>query len=152
MKKERSLIHFHFLVSPFYFSDRNKLKVFLTKQLEKEGKRVETINYIFCSDDYLLQINQQFLKHDTLTDIITFEHSPKGHPLLSDIYISIERVKENALVFKTSFKTEIHRVIFHGALHLCGYKDKTSTEKNKMRQAEERWLEQYFVPRDTVSV
>jgi probable rRNA maturation factor len=142
-------ISFHFLSGSFSFSQRNKLKEFLVKQLKKEGKQVEAINYIFCNDQYLLEMNQQYLKHNTYTDIITFELSPKGQALLSDIYISIERVKENAVSFKTSFKRELHRVIFHGTLHLAGFKDKTAKEKMLMRSKEEEYLTKYFVPRET---
>ena len=87
--------------------------------------------------------------HNTLTDIITFELSAPGDPVVSDIYISVERVKENALIFRTPFYRELHRVIFHGALHLCGYKDKTTQQTQVMRQMEEDALRKYFVPRGT---
>src|SRR6478672_11043579 len=110
-------IYFHHLVDPFHFEQRTSLKAFIRKLLEREGKRLDTINYIFCSDEYLLNLNKKHLKHDTLTDIITFEFNLAGEPLLSDIYISIERVNENAVLFHSSFKRELHRVIFHGALH-----------------------------------
>jgi rRNA maturation RNase YbeY len=116
----------------------------------KEGKQVDTINFIFCTDQYLLGLNKKHLNHDTLTDIITFEYNPPGQALLSDIYISVERVKENALVFKTSFSRELHRVIFHGVLHLCGYKDKKPEESKLMRLKEEEYLKKWFVPRGTV--
>jgi rRNA maturation RNase YbeY len=145
-------IKFHFLSEPFYFPSRNALKAFLLKQLKKEGRVVDAINYVFCDDKYLLSINQQYLQHDTYTDIITFELSPKGQPLISDIYISVERVKENSIQFKTSFKRELHRVIFHGALHLGGYKDKTLGQAHEMRVKEEVWLKNYFVPRGTRKV
>lgn len=151
MKAAVQAIHFHYLVPSFHFPDRSRLKSFLANQLQKEGIDIDTINYIFCDDTYLLQINQQYLKHDTLTDIITFELSPKSQPLLSDIYISVERVKENAAIFKTSFRKELHRVIFHGALHLAGYKDKKKEDQVKMREKENEWLTKYFVPRKTVS-
>ena len=145
-------IHFHYLVPPFHFSNRSGLKRFLYKQLKVEGKSIDSINYIFCDDAYLLQINQQYLKHDTLTDIITFELSPKTQPLLSDIYISVERIKENAKLYQTSFIKELHRVIFHGALHLVGYKDKTKKDSELMRMMENKWLNEYFVSRGTVSL
>jgi probable rRNA maturation factor len=150
MKKEvAGSIRFHFLSGSFSFSNRNALKSFLLKQLQKEGKKVDAINYIFCNDRYLLEMNQQYLKHNTYTDIITFELSPKGQALLSDIYISIERVQENAVLFQTNFKRELHRVIFHGALHLAGYKDKTAKDEMLMRSKEEEYLKKYFVPRET---
>ena len=142
-------IKFHFLTEKFHFSDRNKLKLFILKQLKKEKKAVEAINYIFCDDQYLLEINQQYLNHDTYTDIITFELSPKNQPLLSDIYISIERVQENAKQFNTPFYQELHRVIFHGAIHLAGFKDKTPEQAAIMRQKEDAYLKTYFVPRGT---
>ena len=149
MKKVPQNISFHYLVPPFAFPNRNEIKDFLLKQLKKEGKTVEAINYIFCDDDYLLQMNQQYLEHDTFTDIITFELSPKGQPLVSDIYISVERVKENAATFKTRFTEELLRVIFHGALHLAGYKDKTTEQSDLMRRMENEWLERYTVSRGT---
>ena len=124
--------------------------MFLKRLCMKEGKQVDTINFIFCTDQYLLELNKKHLNHDTLTDIITFEYNPPGQALLSDIYISIERVKENALVFKTSFSRELHRVIFHGVLHLCGYKDKKPEESKLMRFKEEEYLQKWFVPRGTV--
>ncbi|HEV7332651.1 MAG TPA: rRNA maturation RNase YbeY [Flavisolibacter sp.] len=151
MKDTLQVIHFHYLVPPFHFPNRKKLKLFLFQQLKDEGKDVEAVNFIFCDDAYLLQINMQYLKHDTLTDIITFELSPKSHPLLSDIYISIERIRDNAKRYKTNFHHELHRVIFHGALHLAGYKDKKKQDQELMREKENQWLRKYFVPRNTVS-
>lgn len=151
MQEALEAIRFHYLVPSFYFPNRNRLKAFLLEQLSKEGKEVEAINYIFCDDDYLLTINQQYLDHDTFTDIITFELSPKAHPLVSDIYISVERVKENAAQFDSRFTRELHRVIFHGCLHLAGYKDKTKSDEQLMRTKENEWLDTYFVPRSTVS-
>lgn len=142
-------IHFHFLCRPFFFSHRNQLKHFLGKALKKQAKSVEMINYIFCEDSYLLQFNRQFLQHDTYTDIITFELSTKDQPLLADVYISVERVRENAKLFNSSFKRELHRVIFHGMLHLLGYKDKSNKDSVLMRANEEALLKRYFnVPRE----
>ncbi|HEX8315062.1 MAG TPA: rRNA maturation RNase YbeY [Flavisolibacter sp.] len=142
-------IKFHFLAPRFYFPNRNALKAFLSKQLKKEGKSIEAINYIFCTDQYLLEMNQQYLNHDTFTDIITFELSPKGQSLVSDIYISVERVQENARQFQTSFQRELHRVIFHGALHLAGYKDKNKEQSELMRSKEDSYLQAYLIPRGT---
>lgn len=151
MKDALQVIHFHYLVPMFHFPNRTKLKSFLLKQLKKEGKVVETINFIFCDDAYLLNFNQQYLNHDTLTDIITFELSPKSQPLVSDVYISVERVKDNAAHFNTGFSKELHRVIFHGCLHLAGYKDKTKSDQISMQTKENEWLDKYYVPRSTVS-
>lgn len=145
----QSNIHFHYLIDPFFFPNRNKLKYFLEELAKREDQSVDTINYIFCTDEYLLKVNQDYLNHDTYTDIITFQLSPKGQPILSDIYISVERVKENAQQLEQPFIKELHRVIFHGLLHLCGYKDKSKKEALLMRQAEEASLASYFVPRGT---
>ena len=149
MQEETSKIQFHYLINPFHFPDRNKLKSFLISLIQKEGKEVDQINIIFCDDTYLININKEYLKHDTYTDIITFELSLNNAPILSDIYISIERVKENARSYDSSFNKELHRVIFHGCLHLCGYKDKKNEEELKMREKENHYLNQYLVPRGT---
>jgi probable rRNA maturation factor len=142
-------IHFHYMVDPFSFSRRNLLKSFIRSLCNREGKQVDTINYIFCTDKFLLELNRTHLNHDTLTDIITFEYNAPGQPLLSDIYISVDRVKENAPLFQTSFNRELHRVIFHGALHLCGYQDKKAEQSKLMREKEEEYLLKWFVPRGT---
>ena len=101
-----------------------------------EGKKIGDINYIFCDDVYLHKINVQYLQHDTLTDIITFDYT-EGITLNSDIYISIERVRENADIFGVTFEQELLRVLAHGILHLCGYKDKTPADSELMRTKEE---------------
>lgn len=103
-----------------------------------------TLQYIFCSDDYLLQINQNYLQHNTYTDIITFDLSDTATELQGEIYISIDRVAENATQYGVSLNTELHRVIFHGMLHLCGFKDKSTKDKTMMTQAENDCLEAYF--------
>jgi probable rRNA maturation factor len=152
MKDAVQAIQFHYMVPSFYFPRRSSLKTFIYKQLMAEGKEIEAINYIFCDDAYLLQMNQQYLEHDTLTDIITFELSAQRQPLLSDIFISVERVRENASLFHTSFSKELHRVIFHGALHLAGYKDKKHKEQTRMREKENEWMSRYYVPQETVPI
>jgi rRNA maturation RNase YbeY len=111
----------------------------LKNAIAQEGKRLEALTYIFCSDAYLLQINQQFLKHNTYTDIITFDYS-EGDVLQGEIYISIERVRENAAKYKVSFNQELARVMIHGVLHLAGYRDKRPAEKALMRKKEEAYL------------
>lgn len=111
----------------------------LTKVIEDQNNKVGTVNYNFCSDEHLLTINQQFLQHDTYTDIITFDYS--ANLIVSgDIFISIDRVEDNALLYKTPFDQELHRVIVHGVLHLCGYKDKTNQEAAQMRKMEDHYL------------
>ena len=144
LNKVSPTIHFHFLAAPFSFKERTALKKFIAEIFKKEGKKLDSINYIFCSEKYLLKLNQQYLSHDTFTDIITFEYSDRGSPVLSDIYISTERVRANAKLFGTSFNTELHRVIFHGALHLCGYKDKKESQRKIMREKENHYLYEYF--------
>jgi len=112
--------------------------------LETADHKRAMINIIFCSDDALLEINQLYLSHDYYTDIITFDLSDnRKEKLLSDIYISTERVKDNAQHLNTPMETELLRVIFHGVLHLLGFKDKTSHQQKEMRKKEEEWLTAY---------
>lgn len=122
------------------FPGKTALKQFIGELFKKEKKALESITYVFCSDKYLLKINQDFLQHDYYTDIISFELSEKGMPAEAEIYISIDRVKENAKMMGVSFKQEVLRVIFHGALHICGYKDKTRLEQQTMRLKEDVYL------------
>jgi rRNA maturation RNase YbeY len=123
---------------------RTKLKSFINNQCHKEGIKVETLQYVFCSDKYLLDINKRFLKHDFYTDIISFDLSEeKGH-LIGDIFISIDRVKENAKTEGNLYMHELLRVIFHGALHFCGYKDKKPADAKLMRSMEDKWLKAYL--------
>ncbi|ACU58244.1 rRNA maturation RNase YbeY [Chitinophaga pinensis] len=124
--------------------NKTKLKAFIKDLFVQEGQRMKSMQYVFCSDEYLLEINQQFLQHDTLTDIVTFEMGEDPDVTEGEIYISVDRVRENAEKFKVTEEQELHRVIFHGALHLCGYKDKTKDQSAKMRQMENQCLEQYF--------
>ena len=135
---------FFFLEQNISLTRRGTLKEFIENLFVKEKKKLIELTYIFCSDEYLLQINRTHLKHDYYTDIITFDLSESPKATIGEIYISIERVRENAAKLGVSIKEELHRVIFHGALHLCGYKDKTKSEEIKMRQAEERYLSAYF--------
>jgi probable rRNA maturation factor len=120
---------------------RTKLKSFIQDLFKNEGRVLGELSYIFCSDDYLLNINRQFLNHDYYTDIITFDISENSQEVTGEIYISIERVKDNAKHHDQTIQKELLRVIFHGALHLCGYKDKTKTQQAEMRQKEDYYLE-----------
>lgn len=138
-----SRINFFYEVSGFTLKDRGKLKSFLEKTFRKEGRPLESLNYIFVSDKRLLAINRDYLQHDYYTDIISFDLSA-GDDLVGEIYISIDRVRENARALGHSFKSELHRVIFHGALHLCGYKDKSLRDIKLMRKKEEESLSAYF--------
>ena len=137
-------ISYHFLNVNTTFTNRRKLKSFIESIFNKENHQLSALTYIFCTDDYLLGINKQFLNHDTYTDIVTFTLSNPKQPIEGEIYISIDRVTENAITHKATFLQELHRVIFHGALHLCGYTDKTKAAKVVMRQMEDRCLGEYF--------
>lgn len=120
------------------------LKAFIEKQVKKEGLTIESLQYVFCSDKYLLGINKQFLQHDYYTDIISFDLSEVPGQLLAEVYISVDRVKENAKLLDVSYSTELLRVIFHGALHFCGYKDKKPADAKLMRSMEEKWIRAYM--------
>ena len=120
----------------------NQNKKWLNQVISNEAKEEGDITYIFCDDDYLLEKNIRFLNHNTLTDVITFDYC-EGNSVSGDIFISIERVKENSEVFKVDFLTELNRVMVHGLLHLLGYKDKTERESNLMRKKENYYLSKY---------
>ena len=139
----KSKVCFFFEEKQFSLQNRSELKTFIESMFKKEKKKLASINYIFCSDKRLLEINQQFLRHDYYTDIITFDLSETGSTQ-AEIYISIDRVKDNAKTEGVSFKSELYRVIFHGALHLCGYNDKGKAESVIMREKEDSYLLQYI--------
>lgn len=120
--------------------DKLLLKVFLSSIFAEEGFDFKSVSYIFCNDEFLLKLNQQYLKHDTFTDILTFTLSGTSLPIVSEIYISIERVKENAQNLGVNYEDELHRVMIHGILHLCGYEDITQKEKLEMRSKEDYYL------------
>lgn len=132
-------ITFHFL-RPTNFVKRKRMRLLLEQLFTDENKEVETLDIIFCSDPYLLQINQQYLAHDYFTDIITFDLSNPGAGIVGEIYISVDTAKTNAKVFKTLLDNELSRLIIHGALHLCGYTDKKSAEKRAMTDKENQYL------------
>ncbi len=138
----QSKVCFFFDQKKFSLENRVKLKAFIESLFKREKKKLSSINYVFCSDKRLLEINRQFLKHEFYTDIITFDLS-ETDSTQAEIYISVERVRENAKTTGNSFKCELHRVIFHGSLHLCGYRDKTKPEKTKMRKKEDFYLLKY---------
>ncbi len=116
----------------------------LSNVISSENKSEGEINYIFCDDQYLVEINQQYLDHDTLTDIISFDYSI-GNEIHGDVYISIERVKDNAIDFNVSFEEELKRVLVHGVLHYCGYKDKTESDEQLMRSKEDEKIQMFHV-------
>lgn len=133
-------IHYFSNQIDFKLKNPRKTTLWIASVAKKEKTAIGEINYIFCSDEYLLSLNQQFLKHNTFTDIITFDYSEGKKELSGEIYISIDRVADNAAKFKTDFQDELHRVMIHGVLHLAGYKDKKPVEKALMRKKEEACL------------
>jgi rRNA maturation RNase YbeY len=128
----------------FELGDEKLFSNWITKIITSENKLEGQINYIFCNDDYLHKINLQYLNHDTFTDIISFDYSV-GNFLQGDIFISIERVLDNATDFNISLLEELKRVMAHGILHYCGYKDKSSEEQKIMRQKEEQKMKMFHV-------
>jgi probable rRNA maturation factor len=123
--------------------DKKIIMQLLEILFKKEKKQLDFLNYIFCSDEFLLEINRQYLNHDNYTDIITFDLGRPKQSINGEIYISYPRVKENAAIYKVKTSIELLRVIIHGALHLCGYKDKTKSQKLEMRKKEEQYLRIY---------
>ncbi|MEN9296858.1 MAG: hypothetical protein RLZZ197_82 [Bacteroidota bacterium] len=134
----------HFCTEDITFSLKEKLKhkAWLNEVAKQEGKKILELTYVFCSDEYLLQINQEYLNHDTLTDIVTFDNSEDPKKIEGDIFISIERVRENGNKLGTS-ETELERVMVHGLLHLLGYKDKKKEDKALMTEKEDFYIKQY---------
>lgn len=135
-----AIVRFNYAdVKPISFRRKNQVKAFVEEVFRLEGKGLKELNYIFCSDAFLLEINKSFLQHDYYTDIITFDLS-EGGGTVGEVYISIDRVKDNSASHATSYTEELLRVMFHGALHLIGYKDKKKSEITIMRQKEEYYL------------
>ena len=134
----------HFCTEDITFSLKEKLKhkAWLNEVAKQEGKKILELTYVFCSDEYLLQINHEYLNHDTLTDIVTFDNSENPKKIEGDIFISIERVRENGNKLGTS-DTELERVMVHGLLHLLGYKDKKKEDKALMTEKEDFYIKQY---------
>jgi probable rRNA maturation factor len=137
------MISFNYEVE-FTLENETAISEWLSQVILSENKREGDINYIFCDDEFLLGINQEYLNHDTLTDIISFDYSI-GNELHGDIFISVERVQENAEDFNVSFDEELKRVLVHGILHYCGYKDKTSNEEKEMRLKEDEKIQLFHV-------
>lgn len=135
---------FFFNETPINYQLRHKTKIrqWTQEVANREKRSIVQLNYIFCTDDYLLQFNQQYLNHHTYTDIITFDNSENPTQIESDIFISIDRVKENAIIFNVPFTHELYRVMIHGVLHLCGYEDKSDAKKKIMRRKEDLYVKQ----------
>lgn len=133
----------HFFSEETSFSPKalTGLRLWIDQTITSENYQLQELNFIFCSDNYLLKINQEYLNHDTFTDIITFDNSETPEDIYGDIFISVDRVKENAKTFNTKFVDELHRVIIHGTLHLLGYTDKTKKDKDLMTQKEDFYLD-----------
>jgi rRNA maturation RNase YbeY len=137
-------IQINFLKADISFVPKQKklLRQWIALTIQSHHKKLGQIDYIFCSDEHLLQMNKQYLNHHTLTDIITFDYSNElTAEVAGEIYISINRVRENAEVFKCTFNDELHRVMIHGVLHLCGFKDKTKNQKQIMRAQEDEAIQ-----------
>ncbi|MAU14694.1 MAG: rRNA maturation RNase YbeY [Muricauda sp.] len=137
------MIDFHFK-SDFIIHNKSDYTDWINRVIVSEGFSVGQIDYVFCTDDYLLKINKEYLNHDTFTDIITFDYTD-GHMLSGDIFISTDRVKENAGIFNVDFLNELRRVMSHGILHLVGFGDKTYEEKENMRAKEEEKIKMFHV-------
>ena len=133
------MIDFQFINKEIPGFDSEFFVLSLTSLLKEEGKLLGDVSVIFVSDDYLLEMNQTYLNHDYYTDIITFDYCEQNI-ISGDLFISVDRVRENADVFNADFRTELHRVIIHGVLHLCGYKDKTEDDEESMRKLENKYL------------
>ena len=133
-----------FYETDFSLVGENVFKKWVIEIIESESKQYGDINFIFCDDEYLHSINLKYLDHDTLTDIISFDYT-EGDTISGDIFISIQRVKENAEEVSTEFSDELKRVMSHGVLHFCGYKDKTERESDLMRRKEEEKMQLFHV-------
>ena len=132
-------VFFHYADRKLNFPDKNAVKSFVENIFTLEKRPLERLDYIFCSDEYLLNINKTYLQHDYYTDIITFNLSNSSE-ITGEIYISLDRVKDNAQTLQQPLKNEILRVIFHGALHLCGYNDKSKAEEVVMCKMEDKYI------------
>ena len=128
----------------FELQNEDQIATWISAVILSENKKEGDINYIFCDDEYLLNLNEQYLDHDTLTDIISFDYSV-GNELHGDIFISIERVRENAQDFSVTFEEELKRVLVHGVLHYCGYKDKSEEDEQLMRSKEDEKIKMFHV-------
>ena len=143
MLSSSAKVNFHYLLKKdIHLPRRKELKLFIKTIFKKEHTCPEKIDFIFCNDPFLLKINLEFLQHNYYTDIITFDLSDSNR-VTAEIYISIDRVRENAKSFKTSIISEIHRVMFHGVLHLCGYDDTFPGQKAIMKKKEDYYLKLY---------
>ncbi|MEO6357999.1 MAG: rRNA maturation RNase YbeY [Ferruginibacter sp.] len=137
-------VQFFFIDVAVTLNERRRLKQFIKEIFIERKRSLIKLSVIFCSDDYLLTINKNFLQHDYYTDIITFNLSDNSLVIDGEIYISVDRVRENANINTVTITNELHRIIFHGVLHLCGFKDKSKTDRLLMTQKEDATLHRYF--------
>ena len=135
-----SAIEFSTYDISFELEDQDQIVNWISNVVSRENMQIEYLSYMFCSDEKLLEVNKQYLDHDYYTDIITFDQSDEEGIIEGDIFISIDRVRDNAKEMNQSFTDELHRVIIHGVLHLCGYGDKTPEEEKAMRKKEDECL------------
>jgi len=143
-RKQVHSVHFYFEKVGLTLKERGKLKCFINSLIAKEKKNLNNLNYIFCNDNALLEINRKYLNHNFYTDVISFDLSSSRKEILADIYISVDRIRENAKSFKITLEEELHRVMLHGLLHLCGYNDKTEVQRQLIRKKEDFYLNLYF--------
>jgi rRNA maturation RNase YbeY len=136
-------IYFDYEDTDFELPDAEKTAQWIEKIIAKEGKSLGSLSYVFCDDGFLHQINVEYLNHDTLTDIITFPLSEDDNQITGELYISVERVADNAKDLGNTFEEELRRVVIHGVLHLCGYGDETDEEETLMRQKEDEALSEW---------
>jgi rRNA maturation RNase YbeY len=136
-------IHFHDVKRP-YFASNKLIRTWLPLACLEFDRKIGDLTLIFVSDDFLLEMNRQFLQHDYYTDIITFDHGTERKKISGELYMSLDRIRENALLHKEKYSTEFHRVIAHGVLHIIGFQDKTKNEKISMRSCENQFLDVYL--------
>ncbi|MDN3659517.1 rRNA maturation RNase YbeY [Ferruginibacter paludis] len=137
-------VQFFFIDARIALRERRRLKKFIQHLFASNMRSLNNLSIIFCTDEYLFKINRDFLQHEYYTDIVTFNLSEDPQVIEGEIYISLDRIKENAMTNKVTINNELHRIIFHGVLHLCGFKDKTKKDKALMTRMEDRTLNEYF--------
>ncbi|MDB5275590.1 MAG: hypothetical protein JWR61_545 [Ferruginibacter sp.] len=137
-------VQFFFIDARIALRERRRLKKFIQHLFASNKRSLNSLSIIFCTDEYLFKINRDFLQHEYYTDIVTFNLSEDPQVIEGEIYISLDRIKENAMTNKVTINNELHRIIFHGILHLCGFKDKATKDKALMTRMENRTLSEYF--------
>ena len=136
-------VFFHFEETKYVLKSEHDLKKWLYAISQSEGKQLQNLNIIFCKDEYLKQLNKKYLDKETLTDVISFDNSDEQHKIEGDVFISLDRIAENAKSLNIGYEDELLRVMVHGLLHLLGYDDKSRKDKSLMRLKEDKYLEQF---------